>query len=88
MQYKVKLSTAAMKALKRIDRHQSQLIIQWLRSNLENCTNPRLYGKALKGNRKGQWRYRVGDYRIIANIEDQIVTIQVVNIGHRKHIYL
>jgi mRNA interferase RelE/StbE len=46
-----------------------------------------LYGKALQGNRDDQWRYRVGDYRILAKIDDDVVIITVVEVGHRKEIY-
>jgi len=63
------------------------LIVAWIRKNLEGCTNPRLYGKGLVANLNGQWRYRIGDYRIIAEISDEKITILVLTIGHRKEIY-
>ena len=49
--------------------------------------NPRLQGKALTGKYSGLWRYRVGDYRLICNIEDNTVTILVLALGHRKDVY-
>ena len=49
--------------------------------------DPRLHGKALKGNLKGIWRYRVGDYRLFASIEEDIITISIFEIGHRRDIY-
>ncbi len=49
--------------------------------------NPRLQGKALTGRYSGQWRYRVGDYRLICNIQDDIVVILVLELGHRKEVY-
>lgn len=49
--------------------------------------DPRLRGKMLTGSRKGQWRYRVGDYRVICKIKDKVVTITVIDAGHRKDIY-
>jgi len=85
--YSVRLSENALKDLKKIDKHQAKLIIAWLKNNLEGCANPRQYGKPLGYNRKGEWRYRIGVYRLIADIQDNIVTIEIINIGHRKEIY-
>ena len=62
-------------------------IVNWLETNLEGCENPRLHGKALQGTWEGHWRYRVGDYRIIAKIEDDRVVIFVVKIDKREDIY-
>ena len=55
--------------------------------NLIDTVNPRLHGKALQGEYSGLWRYRVGKYRIIANIQDETITILIVDIGHRSRIY-
>ena len=52
-----------------------------------SCENLRLYGKALHGEHSDKWRYRVGDYRILAKIEDGLLLIIVVEVGHRKDIY-
>jgi mRNA-degrading endonuclease RelE of RelBE toxin-antitoxin system len=54
---------------------------------LEGTANPRAYGKPLKGNLIGFWRYQVGDYRLIADIQDNIFTILVMKVGHRREIY-
>ena len=51
------------------------------------CYNPRQYVNPLVENRSGQWRYRVGDYRIIAEIEDEELVILVIEIGHRRYVY-
>lgn len=87
MAYKVIFSSKALKSLKRIDPHQARLILAWVEKNLENSTNPRAYGKALVGDKKGYWRYRVGDYRLLADIVDGEVQIFIINVGHRKEIY-
>ena len=87
MKYKVQFTKSAMKDLKKLDRSTSALILGWVRKNLENCENPRLHGKGLTANRSGQWRYHVGDYRLLAEIEDNIITILILNIGHRSDIY-
>lgn len=87
MTYKVEFSSSALKDLKKIDRPTSLLILGWIRKNLENCSNPRLHGKALTANRSGEWQYRVGAYRILALISDSKVTILVIKVGHRKDVY-
>ena len=63
------------------------MIIAWIRRNLEGCSNPRLHGKGLTANRSGQWRYRVNDYRLIAEIQDDVVVILIVRIAHRCEVY-
>ena len=85
--YQVRFSKNALKQLKKLDKSLSSLILGWIRKNLEGCHNPRIYGKALVANKSGQWRYRIGDYRILAEINDAEVVILVVNIGHRREIY-
>ena len=87
MKYKVEYTIKAVKDLKKIDKHTRKLILSWIEKNLVDCEYPRHQGKGLTSNRSGQWRYRVGDYRIIAEISDQTITILVLNIGHRKNIY-
>ena len=85
--YKVELTNKAKKQLSKMDKTTAKFITSWLRKNLENCQNPRQYGKSLTGNRSGEWRYRVGDYRIIADIQDDKIVILVLEIGHRREIY-
>lgn len=85
--YKVVFSDRAKKSLKKSDKLTASLIIGWIEKNLEGCTNPRSFGKGLTANRLGQWRYRVGNYRLIAEIEDEQITILILNVGHRRDIY-
>ena len=85
--YQVLFSDMALKELKKLDKHTALLITGWIRKNLEGCTNPRSQGKGLTANLSGQWRYRIGDYRIIADISDETITILVLSIGHRKDLY-
>lgn len=87
MTYQVEFTPRALKDLKKLDRHTAALIVGWIRKNLENCENPRLHGKALTANRRDEWRYRVGDYRLIAKIDDGKITILILNVGHRRNIY-
>ena len=85
--YKVNYTCKATKELKKLDKHTRKLILAWIEKNLVDCENPRLYGKALVANKSGQWRYRVGDYRLLTSIEDETITILILNVGHRKDIY-
>lgn len=87
MNYKVEFTKNAVKQLKKMNKHTSLLITGWIRKNLEGCTNPYQHGKGLTANLSGQWRYRVGDYRILAKIEEDKIVILVLNIGHRRDIY-
>ena len=85
--YKLDYTTDARKALKKLDNSIKKRIIDWIEKNLEDCENPRKNGKPLTGNLKGNWRYRVGDYRIIAKIEDEEILITVIDVNHRRQIY-
>ncbi len=87
MKYQVVFTEKAKKQLKKLDKHISSLILGWLEKNIQNCENPRIHGKGLVENKSGQWRYRVGDYRIICEIQDNKVIILVLEIGHKKEIY-
>lgn len=87
MKFHVEFTDQAKKQLKKMDKHTASLIIGWIRKNLEGCSNPRIIGKGLVANRSGQWRYRVGDYRLIAEIQDEKIIILIVSIGHRREIY-
>ena len=85
--YKVEFTASALKNLKKMDKPTRIIIYSWIMKNLEGCLNPRLYGKALVGNHSGKWRYRIGNYRLLADIQDDKVVILVLNIGHRREIY-
>lgn len=87
MTFHVELTESARKELKKLDYYTQKIILLWLNKNLEGCSDPRVHGKALSQNRAGQWRYRVGDYRIIAQIEDNKLIILVIAIGHRREVY-
>ncbi len=75
------------KAFKKLDRQTQKIIKAWLDKNLMNCTDSRIHGKGLTSNRSGQWRYRVGDYRILAEIQEERLVLVLIDIGHRSRIY-
>ena len=87
MRYTVEYSQQAVKDLKKLDKHTASLLLGWIEKNLVDCENPCQHGKGLTANRSGQWRYRVGDYRILADIQDEKIVILVLGIGHRREIY-
>ena len=87
MKYTVVFSKEALKDLKKLDKHTAALIIGWVRKNLEGCENPRAHGKGLTAILSGKWRYRVGDYRLLADIQDDKVVIMMLRVGHRSEIY-
>lgn len=87
MEYEVVFTEKALKSLKKMDKHISSLIIGWVEKNLQGCTDPRRFGKGLTANRSGQWRYRVGDYRLLADIQDEKIIILIINVGHRRDVY-
>lgn len=87
MTYTVRYAKAALKSLQKLDRPIAAMLYAWVGKNLVGCTAPRAHGKALTANRSGLWRYRVGDYRLIAQIDDSAVTILMLEIGHRSSIY-
>ena len=87
MRYKLVFSERAKKQLKKLDKKIASLIIGWLEKNIDGCENPRLHGKGLTGNKSGEWRYRIGNYRVICKIEDKEIIVIVLEIGHRKEIY-
>ena len=88
MIYEISTTEKFDKALKKLDRQTQRIIKAWIEKNLINCENPRIHGKALTSNRSGQWRYRVGDYRILAEIQDDKLVLIFIDVGHRKDIYL
>lgn len=61
--------------------------MNWINKNLVGCNDPREQGKALKGNLKNQWRYQVGDYRLICDIVDDRLILLMLSIGHQKEVY-
>ncbi len=87
MTYKVEYTRTALKQFKKMDKTIASFIITYIEDKLVDCENPRAYGKALQGSLNDKWRYRVGDYRILAKIEDDIIVITIVEIGHRRDIY-
>lgn len=85
--YQLKILESVEKELKKLDKQTVRIIKNWIVKNLVCVENPMVKGRALKGNLEGIWRYRVGDYRLFARIEDDTMIIFLIDIGHRREIY-
>ena len=84
MSYKVEVTQRFEKEFKKLDRYTQKMIKSWIEKNLIGCSNPR---QGLTANRSGQWRYRIGDYRLICAIQDDELIILALTVGHRREIY-
>ncbi len=87
MTWVVEFDDAATKELRKLDRQAQQEILRYFRERIATNEYPRRFGKPLSHDLTGLWRYRVRNYRMICNIEDDKLTVLVVRAGHRKHIY-
>jgi mRNA interferase RelE/StbE len=88
MAWKIEFSEPADRALNRLDPQQSQRILKFLLGRVAKLEDPRSVGKPLQGPHFGElWRYRVGDFRIICKLRDEVFVVLVVQIGPRKDIY-
>ena len=87
MIYQIVTTDKFDKSFKKLDKQTQKIIKAWIEKNLMGCENPRLHGKWLTADKSGQWRYRVGDYRILAEIRDNELVLVLVEAGHRSRIY-
>ncbi len=86
MAWRVEISRTAEKQIKKLDRQAQGDIVHYLRERVQQAENPRHFRKPMRGE-KGLWRYRVGDYRIICDIQDDRSTVLVLALGHRREVY-
>jgi len=85
--YNVELTDRFKREFRKLDKYTQKFIRAWIDKNLVNCENPRAHGKGLTANRSGQWRYRIGDYRLLCVIEDEKLVILALSVGHRSEVY-
>lgn len=85
--WKIEFTIRANKLLKKFDLNTRKLIENYIDNEVLRNNNPRDKGKALTGNRKGQWRYRVDKYRIVCRIQDEVLTILVLKVAKRDVVY-
>ena len=87
MSWVCKFDRRALRELNKLDSQSQQKILAYLEERIELDADPRRFGKRLKANLAGLWRYRVGNYRIICQIVDNDLIVLVLAVGHRKTIY-
>ena len=85
--YKVEVSERFKREFRKLDRYTQKILRAWIDKNLVDCEDPGAFGKGLTANRSGQWRYRIGDYRLICSLEDDKLVILALSVGHRSEIY-
>jgi mRNA interferase RelE/StbE len=85
--WRVEFDSAAARDLRKLSHEAQRRVTQFLRTRIATSEDPRRLGRPLTGDLKGFWRYRVGDYRIVAAIEDDRFVVLVVTVGHRREVY-
>ena len=88
MAWTVEVSDFAEKQLRKLDRPIQRRLIDWLEDRIDGCKNPWHFGEPLRGEMSGLWRYCIGDYRILCEIQDQQLVVLALAVGHRREIYL
>jgi mRNA interferase RelE/StbE len=86
-EWRVEFDAAAARDLRKLGYTAQQAILRYLRQRIATAEDPRRFGRALTGDLKGLWRYRVGDYRIVAKIEDDRFFVLVLTVGNRRDVY-
>lgn len=88
MAYRVEFDPDALKDLKKLDRPVQQRLLAFLRTRVATLQNPRDIGEALAGARLGNyWKYRIGDWRIICDLQDERIVVRVLRLGNRREVY-
>ncbi|HEX8815213.1 MAG TPA: type II toxin-antitoxin system RelE/ParE family toxin [Terriglobales bacterium] len=87
MAWTIEITRTAERQIKKLDQVAQKSIVHFLRERLRPAENPRQLGKPLHGEKRGLWRYRVGDYRLICDIQQEKITVVVLEVGHRKDVY-
>ena len=87
MTWRIEFDPAAAKELRKLGEMPARRIVEFLSTRIATLDDPRNLGEALKGKLGELWKYRIGDYRIIVDIRDDVLLILVVRVGHRREIY-
>ena len=87
MTWRVEFDSQAEKELDRLDPQHAKRILKYLFERIATDENPRRFGDPLRSNLAGLWKYRVGNYRIICDIQDDVLLVLVLRIGHRREVY-
>lgn len=87
MIYEIVTTEKFDKSFKKLDRQIQRMMKAWIEKNLVQAEDPRQQGKELTANQSGQWRYRIGDYRILAKIQDRKLVLILIDVKHRGEVY-
>ncbi len=87
MIWHLEYSDKALRQLRKLDSAMRTIILSWLDKNIEGCANPRSHGKGLVPNHAGEWCYRIGDFRVLCDIQDKRLIVLVFKIEHRSKVY-
>ena len=85
--WRLEFSKRADKQLAKMDPGVRRVIVSWLLKNIDGCEDPRAHGKGLVANHSGEWRYRIGDYRVLCEIRDEELVVLAIEVGHRRSVY-
>jgi len=85
--WRIEFDSDAARDLRKLGTVAERAIVRYLRQRIATADDPRRFGKPLTGDLKGLWRYRVGSYRIVAEIEDDRFVVLIVTVGHRREVY-
>lgn len=87
MRYRIETTPKFDQKFKKLDKYTMKMIKSCIIKNLVDCENPRSFGNGLTSNRSGQWRYRIGSFRLIGKINDDALIILALSAGHRQDVY-
>ena len=87
MAWEVEFDDRARRELRGLDPSVSRQILRYLRERIATEEDPKRFGRPLSGSKAGLWRYRVGDFRLICQIEEEVRVVLVLGVGHRKEVY-
>jgi mRNA interferase RelE/StbE len=87
MSWKLRYSDKARKQLRKLDATKRAIILSWMDKNIDGCDDPRVHGKGLVENHTGEWRYRIGDFRVLCDIQDDQLVVLAFKVDHRNKVY-
>ena len=87
MRYRIETTERFDREFRKLDSYTQRMVKAWIDRNISETDNPRQHGKGLSASRRGQWRYRIGDYRLLCEIQDDRLVILALTIGHRREVY-
>ena len=87
MAWTIEYAETAKKQLRKLEKSAARRIVDFMDERIAPSVDPRELGKALKGPLGDLWRYRVGDYRVLCDIQDGVLTVLVLQIGNRREVY-